>query len=205
MKREEKRKERVDGKAAVTYGFITYPEEWLADGARADAIPNVAGGEKDHGAGYTRSPNSQALYGKPLALLRTNPIFNPPKTTKRLQVNRGVCRFRRYKAPRRLQPPLRASRVSHHLPSPTAVRSTNRLSLRGSILDPWPARPKWAPTTVSLLGCIVLDRQSTLNMALTLASIAFPSPRLIFSFLQSVSLRSLSVDRGRLSSHLFLL
>jgi hypothetical protein len=111
----------------------------------------------------------------------------------RLQVNRGACR---YKNPRRPHPPLRASRVSRRLPSPTAVRSTNRLSLRGSILGPWPARPKWAPTTVSFLGCIVHDRQSTLNMALTLTSIAFPSPRLIFSFLQSLSLSPFAVCRS---------
>src|SRR5271169_3850586 len=40
-----------------------------------------------------------------------------------------------------------------HPPSPTAVRSTNRLRLRGSISGPWSARPEWAPTAVSFLGC----------------------------------------------------
>ena len=34
----------------------------------------------------------------------------------RLQVNRGTCRFGRYKIPRRPHPPPRASRVSHHPP-----------------------------------------------------------------------------------------
>jgi hypothetical protein len=38
MKREEKRMERVDGKAAGDYGFITCQRIGLADGARADAI-----------------------------------------------------------------------------------------------------------------------------------------------------------------------
>jgi hypothetical protein len=82
----------------------------------------------------------------------------------RLQVNRGTCRFGRYKNPRRPHPPPRVSRVSHHPPqvsgltlahppSPTAARSTNRLRLRGSISGPWSARPQWAPTVVSFLGC----------------------------------------------------
>src|SRR5271156_5016283 len=34
----------------------------------------------------------------------------------RLKVNRGTCRFGRYKNPRRPHPPPRASRVSHHPP-----------------------------------------------------------------------------------------
>jgi hypothetical protein len=50
MKREEKRMERVDGKAVGDYGFITFQRTGLADGARADAIPNAAGGESGHGA-----------------------------------------------------------------------------------------------------------------------------------------------------------
>jgi hypothetical protein len=50
MKREEKRMERVDGKAAGDYGFITCQRISLADGARADAIPNTAGDEGGHGA-----------------------------------------------------------------------------------------------------------------------------------------------------------
>ena len=49
MKREEKRMERVDGKAAGDYGFITCQRIDVANGARADAIPNVAGGEGSHG------------------------------------------------------------------------------------------------------------------------------------------------------------
>jgi hypothetical protein len=43
MKREERGMERVDGKAAGDYGFITCQRIGLADGARADAIPNAAG------------------------------------------------------------------------------------------------------------------------------------------------------------------
>jgi hypothetical protein len=42
--------ERVDGKAAGAYGFITCQRIGLADGARADAIPNAAGGQGGHGA-----------------------------------------------------------------------------------------------------------------------------------------------------------
>jgi hypothetical protein len=42
--------ERVDGKAAGDHGFITCQRIGLADGARADAIPNAAGGEGGHGA-----------------------------------------------------------------------------------------------------------------------------------------------------------
>ena len=38
-----------------------------------------------------------------------------------------------------------------HPLSPTAVRSTNRLWLRGSISSPWSVRPQWAPTAVSFL------------------------------------------------------
>ena len=65
-------------------------------------------------------------------------------------------------------------------PSPTAVRSTNRLTLRGSILSPWPARPKWTPTTVSFLGCTAYEGKSALNITLNWA---LPPPRLVFSFL----------------------
>jgi hypothetical protein len=43
----------------------------------------------------------------------TFPTILPPP---RLQVNRGTCRFGRYKNPRRPHPPPRASRVSHHPP-----------------------------------------------------------------------------------------
>ena len=78
--------------------------------------------------------------------------YSPPP---RLQVNRGTCRFGRYKNARRPHPPRRASRVSHHPPqvscltlshpcSPTLTRSrpppsrsTNRLRLCGSISGPW--------------------------------------------------------------------
>jgi hypothetical protein len=42
--------ERADGKAAGDDGFITCQRIGLADGVRADAIPNAAGGEGGHGA-----------------------------------------------------------------------------------------------------------------------------------------------------------
>ena len=95
----------------------------------------------------------------------TSPEFCSP----RLQVNRGTCRP---------HPPPRASRVSHHPPqvsgltlahpmltyphppSPIAVRSTNRLRLRGSISGPWSARPKWAPTAVSFLVANISGTQA---------------------------------------------
>jgi hypothetical protein len=53
MKREKKRMERVEGKAAGTTGFITDQRIGLADGARANAIPNVASGEGSHEADCT--------------------------------------------------------------------------------------------------------------------------------------------------------
>jgi hypothetical protein len=51
--------ERVDGKAAGDYSFITCQRIGLADGARADAIPNAAGGEGGHGAANPDPRNSQ--------------------------------------------------------------------------------------------------------------------------------------------------
>ena len=44
MKEEEKRMERVDGKAAGDYGFISCQRIGLADGAHADAITTQRGG-----------------------------------------------------------------------------------------------------------------------------------------------------------------
>jgi hypothetical protein len=42
MKREEKRMERIDGKEARDYDFITGQRIGLADGARANVIRNAA-------------------------------------------------------------------------------------------------------------------------------------------------------------------
>jgi hypothetical protein len=51
MKREGKRMKReLMEKRRGDYGFITCQRVGLADGAHADAIPNVAGGEGGHGA-----------------------------------------------------------------------------------------------------------------------------------------------------------
>jgi hypothetical protein len=50
MKREEKRMERIDRKVVGDYSFRPARGIALADGARADAIPNAAGGEGGHGA-----------------------------------------------------------------------------------------------------------------------------------------------------------
>ena len=64
----------------------------------------------------------------------------------RLRVNRGAYRFRRYKNPSRPYPsasrdlgersPISPMLSYPHPPSPTAVRSTNRLRLRRSISSP---------------------------------------------------------------------
>jgi hypothetical protein len=67
MKKEEGRMERVDGKAAGDYSFITCQRIGLADGARADAIPNAAGGEGGHGAANPDPVNSQ-VPGLPLVV-----------------------------------------------------------------------------------------------------------------------------------------
>jgi hypothetical protein len=53
--------ERIDGKAAGDHGFITCQRISLADGARADAIPNAAGGDGGDGAAKPGSRSSQVL------------------------------------------------------------------------------------------------------------------------------------------------
>ena len=50
MKEEEKGWRELMEKRRGDYGFITCQRVGLADGARADAITNVAGGEGGHGA-----------------------------------------------------------------------------------------------------------------------------------------------------------
>jgi|SRR5271156_4241827 len=75
-------------------------------------------------------------------------------------------------------------------PSPTAVRSTNRVTLCGSILGPWSARPKWAPTTASFLAVAQNQGKATLKMTLKLAFPPSSSP--ILSFL-NLSRHPLSV------------
>jgi hypothetical protein len=133
---------------------------------------------------------SPARTGKAMLSRRRSSSAPPPPG---LQVNRGTCHFGRHKNPRRPHPPPRASQVSHHppqvsgltlahpgspglthlhLPSPTAVRSINRIMPCGPILRSWPARPKWAPTTVPFLGCTAHDGESTLNTTLSLISLS---------------------------------
>jgi hypothetical protein len=56
---------------------------------------------------------SPARTGKAMLSRRRSSSAPPPPG---LQVNRGTCRFGRYKNPRRPHPPPRASRVSHHPP-----------------------------------------------------------------------------------------
>jgi hypothetical protein len=77
-----------------------------------------------------------------------------------------------------------------HPPSPIAVRSTNRLRLRGSISGPWSARPQWAPKAVSFLGCNAYEGILTL----VTSERSLPPSRLLFSF--SVTLAALTVARG---------
>jgi hypothetical protein len=92
-------------------------------------------------------------------------------TSPRLQVNRGTCRLWAILKPSPPSPstsrepgepsptpgerphPRSPMLTYPHPPSPTAVRSTNRLRLCGSISGPWSARPQWAPTAVSFVGC----------------------------------------------------
>lgn len=59
-----------------------------------------------------------------------------------------------------------------HLPSSTAVRSTNRIMPCGSIMRSWPARPEWAPTTVPFLDCTARDGKATLNITPSLISLS---------------------------------
>ena len=132
-------------------------------------------------------------------LLRTShprTVSHPRTTPPGIQVSRRACRFERYKSPCRPHPPPHVSRVSCRLPQvsdltfahplltqprsplPTAVRSTNRVTLCGSILGPWAARPKWAPTTVSFLGCTAHEGKFGSKCNSELGS---SLPRLIFS------------------------
>jgi hypothetical protein len=161
---------------------------------------------------------SSGRRGPPTRMGRvTVPKVLPPPL--RLRVNRTYFRFGRYKHPRRPHPPPRASRVSRHppqvngltlahalltpsrSPSPTTIRSTNRLTLRGSILGPRPARPKWAHTMVSFPGCTAREGKSALNVTL---SWALPPPTPAPHFLHQ-PLSTSAVNRGRPPSYLLLL
>jgi hypothetical protein len=86
-----------------------------------------------------------------------------------------------------------------HPPSTTAVRSTNRLRLRGSISGPWSARPQCAPTAVSFLDCNAYEGRLTLIIT---SEHSLPSSRLLFSF--SVSWQSLSLPSLSLAGRSFL-
>ena len=71
-----------------------------------------------------------------------------------LRADRPACRLGRYENPRRPHPLLHVSMLTErHSSSPTSVRLTNQLTLWESISSPWPARPRWTSTTVSVLGC----------------------------------------------------
>jgi hypothetical protein len=88
-------------------------------------------------------------------------------------------------------------------PSPTALCSTNRLTLRGSILGPRPARPKWAHTTVSFPGCTAREGKSALNVTLNRALppphpasyLLFHQPLIVYYQLRSSALLSPSLNR----------
>jgi hypothetical protein len=58
--------ERVDGKAAGDHGFITCQRIGLADRARADAIPNAAGGEGGHEAAKPNGVIHRYLFNRNL-------------------------------------------------------------------------------------------------------------------------------------------
>jgi hypothetical protein len=80
-----------------------------------------------------------------------------------------------------------------HSSSPTALHSTIQRTPRGFILWLQPARPKWAPTMVSFLGCRYNSEYNS--------EFAVPPPRLIFSFRDHSRCPLSAVNRGRLSSH----
>jgi hypothetical protein len=61
--------ERVDGKAAGDHGFITCQRIGLADRARADAIPNAAGGEGGHEAAKPNGVIHRYLFNRQVALV----------------------------------------------------------------------------------------------------------------------------------------
>ena len=114
-------------------------------------------------------------------------VVSPPSSPV-IQVNRRVCRFGRYKNHRRPHPPPRGSQVSRHptrvssltlahplltqprSPSPTAIRSSNRVTLRGSILGPWPARPMGSHDGV-VAPHTKVGSNVTLNCTLTFSEI----------------------------------
>ena len=95
----------------------------------------------------TRSGQEMGLAASP------NPAHPP-----RLQVNRGTCRFGRYKNPRRPHPPPRASRVSHHPPQvsglthahPCSPTLTHRRPLDQSI--PAARVPFWPLVSAAAIG-----------------------------------------------------
>jgi hypothetical protein len=135
-----------------------------------------------------------------------------------IRVNRRACRFGRYKSPRRPHPPHRASQMSCHSPqvnahtfahplltqprspSPIVVRSTNRVTLRGSILAPSQRGQNGAPTMVLSLDCTAHDGKSALNITL---SWALPPSASHLLFPQPLS--SSAIVRSRSSSCLLLL
>jgi hypothetical protein len=118
----------------------------------------------------------------PQYLLDTPP---PP----RLPVNRTYFRFGRYKNPRRLHPPPRASRVSRHPPlvsGLTLARPHPPPSARP--IDSPDAGPFWAPgqrgqnglpRRCRFPGCTAREGKSALNVTLNWA---LPPLSLIFSF-----------------------
>jgi hypothetical protein len=125
-----------------------------------------------------------------------------------LRADRPACRLGRYENPRRPHPLLHVSMLTErHSSSPTSVCLTNQLTLWESISSPWPARPRWAPTTVSVLGCA--EGQSTLNitlgLSLSLPSLFLPSlPPLSLSIPFSpsaISLLLFPIDSSHSSSH----
>jgi hypothetical protein len=124
-----------------------------------------------------------------------------PPLPPRLRVNRTYFRFGRYKNHRRPHSPPHPLLTPSRSPSPTAVRSTNRLTLRGSILGPRPPRPKWAHTTVSFPGCTAREGKSALNVTLNWA-LPPPTPASHLLFHQPLS--PSAVNRGRPPSYLLL-
>jgi hypothetical protein len=142
---------------------------------------------------------------------------NPSTPPRGLQVNRGTCRFGRYKNPRRPHPPPRASRVSCHPPQvsgltfaqplahPTSLALTHRRPLDHSShttrvhFGPLASAAKMGSYdgVVPWLHCTRRQVGSKYN-----SELGSPTSRLIFSFL---NLSLSAVDRGRSSPYLILL
>jgi hypothetical protein len=80
----------------------------------------------------------------------------------------------------------------------TTACSTNRLTMRGSILGPWPMWPKWAPTIASFPAVAQNEGKATLKLIQKVA--LPPSPESCSLFPQPFSLRYMIATSGNETS-----